>query len=201
MSDRDGIFAGSDPFEISKAWLQEATVFEPNDANAIALASVDEAGLPNVRIVLLKDIEADAFIFYTNYQSAKGRELIGSGQAAFVMHWKSLRRQIRVRGQIEKEDGAVSDAYYKSRPLGSKIGAWASQQSAPLKARQILKDQVDKANLEHGENPERPPHWGGFRLSPLEIEFWSDGEFRLHDRFVWRRRTLQSPWDVERISP
>jgi pyridoxamine 5'-phosphate oxidase len=201
MSDRDGIFAGSDPFEISKAWLQEATVFEPNDANAIALASVDEAGLPNVRIVLLKDIEADAFIFYTNYQSAKGRELIGSGQAAFVMHWKSLRRQIRVRGQIEKEDGAVSDAYYKSRPLGSKIGAWASQQSAPLKARQILKDQVDKANLEHGENPERPPHWGGFRLYPLEIEFWSDGEFRLHDRFVWRRRTLQSPWDVERISP
>ena len=201
MSDRDGIFAGSDPFEISKAWLQEATVFEPNDANAIALASVDETGLPNVRIVLLKDIEADAFIFYTNYQSAKGRELIGSGQAAFVMHWKSLRRQIRVRGQIEKEDGAVSDAYYKSRPLGSKIGAWASQQSAPLKARQILKDQVDKANLEHGENPERPPHWGGFRLSPLEIEFWSDGEFRLHDRFVWRRRTLQSPWDVGRISP
>ena len=201
MSDRDGIFAGSDPFEISKAWLQEATVFEPNDANAIALASVDETGLPNVRIVLLKDIEADAFIFYTNYQSAKGRELIGSGQAAFVMHWKSLRRQIRVRGQIEKEDGAVSDAYYKSRPLGSKIGAWASQQSASLKTRQILKDQVDKANLEHGENPERPPHWGGFRLSPLEIEFWSDGEFRLHDRFVWKRRTLKSSWDVGRISP
>jgi pyridoxamine 5'-phosphate oxidase len=201
MSDRDGIFAGSDPFEISKAWLREATDSETDDANAIALASVDETGLPNVRIVLLKNIEANAFVFYTNYQSAKGRELITSGQAAFVMHWKSLRRQIRVRGQIEKEDGTLADGYYKSRPLGSRIGAWASQQSAPLKTRQILKDQVEKATLEHGENPERPPHWGGFRLFPVEIEFWSDAEFRLHDRFVWRRKTQHSSWDITRISP
>ena len=201
MNDSGGIFEGDDPFVISKAWLKEATASEPNDANAIALASVDETGLPNVRIVLLKDIEADAFVFYTNYQSAKGRELIASGQAAFVMHWKSLRRQIRVRGQIEKEDGAVADAYYKSRPLRSRIGAWASQQSAPLKTRQILKDQVDKASLEHGENPERPSHWGGFRLFPLEIEFWSNGEFRLHDRFVWRRRSLTVPWNIVRLSP
>mgnify|MGYP001261294020 CR=1 FL=1 len=201
MSDRDGIFEGSDPFEISKAWLKEATCSESNDPNAIALASVDDTGLPNVRIVLLKSIEDDAFVFYTNYRSTKGRELFASGQAAFVMHWKSLRRQIRVRGKIKKEDGAIADAYYKSRPLGSRIGAWASQQSAPLKTRQVLKDQVNKVTLEHGENPERPPHWGGFRLSPVEIEFWSDGEFRLHDRFVWRRRTLNAPWDITRLSP
>lgn len=201
MNDRDGIFAGSDPFEISRSWLKEATVSEPNDANAIALASVDETGLPNVRIVLLKHIEADTFVFYTNYQSAKGRELIASGQAAFVLHWKSLRRQIRVRGRVEKDDGAVADAYYNSRPLGSRIGAWASKQSAPLETRQALIDQVDRSNIEHGEHPERPPHWGGFRLYPQEIEFWSDGEFRLHDRFVWTRNDLKSSWEIARLSP
>ena len=155
MSDRGGIFAGNDPFEISKIWLQEANVLEPNDANAIALASVDEAGLPNVRIVLLKDIEVDAFVFYTNYKSSKGRELIATRKAAFVMHWKSLRRQIRVRGQIEKEEGPIPDSYYKSRPLGSRIGAWASQQSTPIKTRQTLIDQVDRAKIKHGTNPQR----------------------------------------------
>ena len=201
MSDRDGIFAGNDPFEISKGWLQEADVLEPNDANAVALASVDEAGLPNVRVVLLKDIEVDAFVFYTNYKSSKGRELIATRKAAFVMHWKSLRRQIRVRGQIEKEEGPIADTYYKSRPLGSRIGAWASQQSAPIKTRQTLIDQVDKANIKHGNNPQRPPYWGGFRLSPLEIEFWSDGEYRLHNRFVWKRMSLQEPWVISRLSP
>ena len=201
MSDRGGIFAGNDPFEISKIWLQEANVLEPNDANAIALASVDEAGLPNVRIVLLKDIEVDAFVFYTNYKSSKGRELITTRKAAFVMHWKSLRRQIRVRGQIEKEEGPIADSYYKSRPLGSRIGAWASQQSAPIKTRQTLLDQVDKAKIKHGTKPQRPPYWGGFRLSPLEIEFWSDGEFRLHNRFVWKRMSLHEAWDISRLSP
>ena len=201
MSDRDGIFAGNDPFEISKGWLQEADVLEPNDANAVALASVDEAGLPNVRVVLLKDIEVDAFVFYTNYKSSKGRELIATRKAAFVMHWKSLRRQIRVRGQIEKEEGPIADTYYKSRPLGSRIGAWASRQSAPIKTRQTLIDQVDKANIKHGNNPQRPPYWGGFRLSPLEIEFWSDGEYRLHNRFVWKRMSLQEPWVISRLSP
>lgn len=201
MSDRGGIFAGNDPFEISKIWLQEANVLEPNDANAIALASVDEAGLPNVRIVLLKDIEVDAFVFYTNYKSSKGRELIATRKAAFVMHWKSLRRQIRVRGQIEKEEGPIADSYYKSRPLGSRIGAWASQQSAPIKTRQTLIDQVDKAKIKHGTKPQRPPYWGGFRLSPLEIEFWSDGEFRLHNRFVWKRMSLHEAWDISRLSP
>ena len=201
MSDRGGIFAGNDPFEISKIWLQEANVLEPNDANAIALASVDEAGMPNVRIVLLKDIEVDAFVFYTNYKSSKGRELIATRKAAFVMHWKSLRRQIRVRGQIEKEEGPIADSYYKSRPLGSRIGAWASQQSTPIKTRQTLIDQVDKAEIKHGTNPQRPPYWGGFRLSPLEIEFWSDGEFRLHNRFVWKRMSLHEAWDISRLSP
>ena len=201
MSDRGGIFAGNDPFEISKIWLQEANVLEPNDANAIALASVDEAGLPNVRIVLLKDIEVDAFVFYTNYKSSKGRELIATRKAAFVMHWKSLRRQIRVRGQIEKEEGPIADSYYKSRPLGSRIGAWASQQSAPIKTRQTLMDQVDKAKIKHGTKPQRPPFWGGFRLSPLEIEFWSDGEFRLHNRFVWKRMSLHEAWNISRLSP
>ena len=174
---------------------------EPNDANAIALASVDQYGLPNVRIVLLKDIEVDAFVFYTNYKSSKGRELIASGKAAFVIHWKSLRRQIRVRGEIEKEEGPIADAYYKSRPLGSRLGAWASQQSTQIKTRQTLKDQFDSANKQHGKNPKRPPHWGGFRLFPFEIEFWSDGEFRLHDRFVWKRSDLQEAWDISRLSP
>ncbi len=201
MADRSGIFAGDDPFALVRAWLDEAREAEPNDPDAIALASVDADGLPNVRMVLLRGLEPDAFLFYTNYESAKGRELLASGKAAFVLHWKSLRRQIRVRGPVEKEDGEVADAYYASRPLGSRIGAWASQQSRSLTSKAALVAAAAKAGVMHGTSPERPPYWGGFRLRPLEIEFWADGEFRLHDRFRWRRDKVSDAWDIQRLYP
>ncbi len=198
---RKGIFAGQDPFEIVRRWKDEATQTEPSDPDAIALATVDADGLPNVRMVLLRGIEPDAFVFYTNYGSAKGQELIASGKAAFVMHWKSLRRQVRVRGLVEKEDGATADAYYAGRALQSRLGAWASRQSQPLKSRAALMAEVAKAGVTHGTAPVRPPFWGGFRIRPLEIEFWADGEFRLHDRFRWRRNSPSGDWTVSRLNP
>lgn len=201
MSDRGGIFAGEDPFAIARAWLAEAEQTEVNDPNAIALSTVDEDGLPNARMVLLKDIEADAFVFYTNYGSAKGRELAATGKAAFVMHWKSLRRQVRARGLIEREEGPQADEYYMSRSLKSRLGAWASRQSEPLSSRAALMAEVAKVTAEHGMNPKRPPFWGGFRLRPVEIEFWADGAFRLHDRFKWSRQGLDAPWRCERLNP
>jgi len=199
--ERQGIFAGDDPFELARAWLAEAAEQEIADPNAIALASVDEVGMPNVRIVLLKAIEDDAFVFYTNYESAKGVELTTTPRAAFTMHWKTLKRQVRARGLVEREDGATADAYYRSRALQSRLGAWASRQSRPLASRQALMADVAKAALRHGTDPDRPPHWGGFRLRPLEMEFWADGAFRLHDRFRWRREALDAPWTVERLAP
>ena len=199
--DRSGIFAGDDPFAIARDWLAAATVQEPNDPNAIALGTVDGDGLPNVRMVLLKDIEADAFVFYTNYTSRKGREIEASGKAAFVLHWKSLRRQIRVRGLTEREDGPAADAYYASRSLKSRLGAWASAQSQPLSSRVALMADVAKVTVLQGPNPARPPFWGGIRITPLEIEFWADGDFRLHDRFRWQRATLGQPWAIERLNP
>ena len=201
MSDRSGIFAGEDPFAIARAWLGEAEASEPNDPNAIALASVDAEGLPNVRMVLLKDIEDAAFVFYTNYGSAKGQELTQSGKAAFVMHWKSLRRQIRVRGSVTREEGPQADAYYNSRSLQSRLGAWASQQSQPLSSRGALMADVAKITVTQGPTPKRPPFWGGFRIDPVEIEFWADGAFRLHDRFRWTRKSAKDAWDVQRLNP
>jgi pyridoxamine 5'-phosphate oxidase len=201
MSDRSGIFAGEDPFAIARAWLGEAEASEPNDPNAIALASVDADGLPNVRMVLLKDIEDAAFVFYTNYGSAKGQELTQSGKAAFVMHWKSLRRQIRVRGTVTREEGPQADAYYNSRSLQSRLGAWASQQSQPLSSRGALMADVAKITVTQGPTPKRPPFWGGFRIDPVEIEFWADGAFRLHDRFRWTRKSAKDAWDVQRLNP
>ena len=201
MEKRTGIFAGDDPFQIASSWLQEAEKSEINDHNAIALATVDSQGLPNARMVLLKDIEANAFIFYTNYNSQKGQEIINAGKVAFVIHWKSLRRQIRVRGLVEKEDGSIADDYFASRSLQSRIGAWASPQSEPLESRQQLMKEVAKQTALKGIDPKRPPHWGGFRVLPLEIEFWSDGAFRLHDRFQWCRKEIFSPWSVQRLAP
>lgn len=201
MSGRDGIFAGDDPFALTRAWMDTAAPAELANSDAMALATVDEDGLPNVRIVLLRGIEADAFVFFTNYDSAKGRELTGAGKAAFVLHWKSIKRQVRVRGIVEKEDGAVADAYYAGRPLQSRLGAWASRQSQPLSSRAALIAEVAKMGVTHGINPKRPPHWGGFRIRPLEMEFWADGEFRLHDRFRWRRATLTDKWEVQRLNP
>ncbi|MBL3562779.1 pyridoxal 5'-phosphate synthase, partial [Rhodovulum sulfidophilum] len=164
MTEREGIFAGDDPFAIARSWLAEAEKTEPNDPNAIALATVDGQGLPNVRMVLLKEIEADAFMFYTNYESAKAGEIVLTNKAAFVLHWKSLRRQVRVRGITEKEEGEKADAYYASRALQSRLGAWASRQSRPLASRGELMAEVAMVTARRGVAPARPPFWGGFRI-------------------------------------
>ncbi|MGB7243094.1 MAG: pyridoxamine 5'-phosphate oxidase [Sulfitobacter sp.] len=201
MDKRDGKFAGDDPFEIARSWLAEAAKTEINDANAIALSTVDRDGMPNARMVLLKEIGTDTFIFYTNYDSAKARELDAAKKVAFVMHWKSTRRQIRVRGIVAKEEGPKADEYYRSRSLKSRLGAWASKQSKPLSSRAALIAEVAKMTAIHGPNPKRPPFWGGYQITPLEIEFWADGEFRLHDRFVWRRDDPATAWTVQRLNP
>jgi pyridoxamine 5'-phosphate oxidase len=201
VADRSGIFAGDDPFAIARAWLSEAEGAEPNDAGAMALATVDPEGLPNARMVLLKEIEADAFVFYTNYESVKAGELDGAGKAAFVVHWKSLRRQVRARGTVAREDGPLADAYFRSRGLQSRLGAWASKQSRPLGSRAQLMAEVAKVAALKGLDPPRPPFWGGYRLTPVEIEFWADGAHRLHDRFRWTRAAPGAPWEVVRLSP
>ncbi|WP_112309733.1 pyridoxamine 5'-phosphate oxidase [Pseudogemmobacter bohemicus] len=211
--ERTGIFKGDDPFAIARSWLEEAAAVEPNDPNAIALATVDETGLPDVRMVLLKEIAAESFVFYTNYTSVKGQEIAASGKAAFVMHWKSLRRQIRVRGTVTREEGQVADEYYRSRSLTSRLGAWASRQSQPLSSREALMAEVAKVTVTKGPIPARPPFWGGFRIAPVEIEFWADGAFRLHDRFRWSRigggdvegvervKNATGEWTVLRLNP
>lgn len=201
MTERSGIFAGDDPFALAQSWLQEAEQTEVNDPNAIALATTGADGLPNVRMVLLKEIEPDAFVFFTNYGSMKGREIEASGKAAFVLHWKSLRRQIRVRGLVEREEGPQADEYFASRSLKSRLGAWASDQSQPLASRAALMAKVAKVTAEQGMSPSRPPFWGGYRIRPLEIEFWADGAFRLHDRFRWQRENLENSWRIERLNP
>ncbi len=204
MTDRTGIFAGDDPFDITRAWLAEAETSEINDPNAIALSTVDAEGMPDTRMVLLKDIDGQgpdgSFVFYTNYDSAKGRQISATGKASFVMHWKSLRRQIRVRGTVTREEGPQADAYYASRALKSRLGAWASPQSQPLEDRATLVAAVAKMSLKHGTNPVRPPFWGGFRITPTQIEFWADGAFRLHDRFVWVRQA-EDCWKITRLAP
>ena len=201
MADRSGIFAGDDPFELAHAWLAEAKETEINDANAAALATVDERGLPNVRMVLLKAIEDGGFVFYTNYESQKGREITASGNAAMNLHWKSLRRQIRVRGTVKRTSRATSDTYYNSRALGSRIGAWASKQSQPLENKTQLIKSVAVETARHGTAPNRPDTWGGFFITPCEIEFWADAAFRLHDRFKWVRDSASNIWSVERLNP
>ncbi len=201
MSDRDGIFAGDDPFVIARHWLAEAEMTEINDPNAIAVATVDGEGMPNVRMVLLKEIEDNAFVFYTNYGSVKAQEIEQAGKAAFVMHWKSLRRQIRVRGTVTREEGPKADDYYNSRSLKSRLGAWASHQSQPLASRAHLMAEVAKVTTTQGPNPKRPPFWGGFRILPYEIEFWADGAFRLHDRYRWVRSAENHAWQVTRLNP
>ena len=191
-----------DPFDTFAAWFEEAKTAEINDPNGMALATVDEAGLPNVRMVLLKGADRDGFVFYTNYESAKGRELLASRKAALLFHWKSLRRQVRVRGPVETVSEAEADAYFASRPRGSRIGAWASAQSRPLDSRLALEKRVAEyaARFGIGEIP-RPPYWSGFRLTPLEIEFWRDGKFRLHERLVHRRPAVDAVWTKERLYP
>lgn len=201
MSDRDGKFEGDDPIAIVQRWLAEAEVSEPNDPNAMALSTVDADGMPNARMVLLKDIEDDAFVFYTNYDSAKGGELATNAKAAFVMHWKSLRRQVRVRGTVTREDGPQADDYFNSRNLKSRIGAIASRQSQPLTSRGSLIAEAAKVAAKEGLSPNRPDYWGGFRITPIEIEFWADGDFRLHDRFRWTKVEPSGLWNVARLYP
>jgi pyridoxamine 5'-phosphate oxidase len=207
-SGRGGIFAGEDPFALAQAWLTEAATREPEDPNAIALATADEGGMPNLRMVLLKEIElprdggAGGFVFYTNFEGAKGRELAANPQAALCLHWKSLRRQVRARGPVERVSDAQADAYYRSRSLQSRLGAWASAQSRPLASRGALMAKVARQGARHGADPARPPHWGGFRIRPVEMEFWADGAFRLHDRFRWEAAAPGcGPWQVTRLNP
>ncbi|TPP10186.1 pyridoxamine 5'-phosphate oxidase [Rhizobium glycinendophyticum] len=178
----------NEPFALFATWLKDAEASEINDPNAVALATVDADGLPNVRMVLLKGYDSRGFVFYTNFESQKGQEILGQKKAAMCFHWKSLRRQIRLRGEVEVVSDAEADEYYQSRPLGSRIGAWASKQSRPLEGRFALEKAVAEYTAKYAlGNVPRPPHWSGFRIIPKSIEFWHDRKFRLHDRIEFRR--------------
>lgn len=193
--------AGS-PFEIFTEWLALATKKELNDPNAVAIASVDENGLPDVRMVLLKDFDENGFVFYTNFESAKGKQLLGAKKGAMVFHWKSIRRQVRVRGNIEIVSDAEADAYFNSRARDSQIGAWASLQSQKMDNLGVLVKRVAEFGLKFGLGKvPRPPHWSGFRLVPTRIEFWRDRAFRLHERVEYTRENAQSPWKINRQFP
>lgn len=194
---------GNNPFDLLDEWMKEAEKTEINDPNAVALATVSDDGWPSVRMVLMKGRDEQSIHFYTNYTSRKAAELDSLGRAAMSFHWKSLRRQLRLVGRIERLADDISDAYYNSRPYGSRIGAWASQQSQPLASRDELSGRVKALEAEYPEAPPRPPFWGGYRLIPHEIEFWQDGESRLHDRFRFTKpvNDLSGSWQVQRLYP
>jgi pyridoxamine 5'-phosphate oxidase len=199
--------AAAEPFALFETWFAEAQVHEPNDANAMALATVDASGMPNVRMVLLKGVDAVAhaergFVFYTNFESAKGVELLASRKGALCFHWKSLRRQVRVRGSVSVVSDAEADAYFATRARGSRLGAWASQQSRPLESRFALEKAVAVVTARYplGEIP-RPPYWSGFRVTPVEMEFWHDRPFRLHERIQFQRAGSDGPWTKQRLYP
>ncbi len=191
-----------DPFAVFEEWFALAQQSEPNDPHAMALASADANGLPDVRMVLLNRRDARGICFFTNFESDKGRQLLSNPQAAMVMHWKSLRRQVRMRGPVEQVSEAEADEYFASRARGSRIASATSKQSRPLSSRQQMMDEVASltAMVGEGDMP-RPPHWSGFRLVPLSIEFWKDGEFRLHDRIRFTRTDLGSQWESARLYP
>lgn len=193
----------SEPFSLFADWLGEAEASEPNDPNAMALATVDADGLPDLRMVLLKDYDEAGFVFYTNFESAKGRELLSHPKAALLFHWKTLRRQVRVRGPVEVVTDAEADAYFATRARQSRLGAWASQQSRPLESRFALEKAAAAMALKYplGDIP-RPPYWSGFRIRPVAIEFWKDGAFRLHDRVLFRREAPgEGEWSKDRLYP
>jgi pyridoxamine 5'-phosphate oxidase len=198
-----GDFAkSSDPLALFGDWMAEAREHEPNDPNAMSLASVDSDGMPNLRIVLLKGADEAGFVFFTNQQSAKGEELAASAKAALCFHWKSLRRQVRVRGPVEVVSDQEADAYFATRPRGSQLGAWASQQSRELESREALEKAVAEATARFGEGDiPRPAHWSGYRVLPLEVEFWHDWPFRLHERVAFRRANASQPWTKTRLYP
>ena len=195
--------AATDPFALFASWLKEAEASEINDPNGMALATVDPDGLPDVRMVLMKDFDEAGIVFYTNYGSAKGQELLANPKAAALFHWKSLRRQVRVRGPVEQVTDAEADAYFATRARHSRLGAWASKQSQPLESRFALEKSVAAfaAKYAIGEIP-RPAYWSGFRIRPIQIEFWKDGAFRLHDRVVFKREAPgEGEWSRERLYP
>ena len=203
-----GDFAeAAEPFALFDAWFSDATRHEPNDPSAMALATVDAAGRPNVRMVLLKSVDpaghtARGFVFFTNYESAKGRELVATPYAALDFYWKSLHRQVRVRGPVMPTSAAEADAYFATRPRSAQIGAWASQQSQPLESRFALEKAfaAQAAKYLIGAVP-RPPHWSGFRVTPLEIEFWHSRLSRLHERIIFKREAAGGDWVKTRLYP
>ena len=204
MSGFDEIFdaPAADPMAVFDAWLSQAAASEPNDPNAMSLATVDGDGMPNARMVLLKGHDQRGFVFYTNLNSQKGAELNDNARAALCFHWKSLHRQVRVQGPTSRVDEQEADAYFASRGRDSRIGAWASQQSRPVADRAALEAAVDEATARFGDGEvPRPPHWSGTRITPLRIEFWRDGAHRLHDRVVYRRARAEDDWQTERLYP
>ncbi len=192
----------SDPLELFTAWYAEAEKSEPNDPSALSLATVGPDGTPSVRMVLLKGFDASGFVFYTNQQSRKGEHLLAHPKAAMLFHWKSLRRQVRLEGPVAPTTAEEADEYFATRQRGSQIGAWASDQSRPLESRFALEKRVAEYAARHviGKVP-RPSHWSGFRLTPLLIEFWQDGAFRLHDRLEYRRPSAGAPWATRTLYP
>lgn len=199
---KNGDLNVTQPMKIFSEWLRQAEESEPNDPTAMALATVDEAGMPNCRMVLMRRYDDRGIVFFTNFESAKGLELLGNGKASACFHWKSLRKSVRFRGTVEVVADAEADDYFNSRPRGSRIGAWASRQSRPLESRFALEKEVARYAAKFGTGAiPRPEYWSGFRLCPLSIEFWSDGKFRLHDRRQFSRDRLDGDWDLTRLYP
>ncbi|HEY1878096.1 MAG TPA: pyridoxamine 5'-phosphate oxidase [Rhizomicrobium sp.] len=200
--DDGGIAPRDDPFMLFRSWMTEAEASEPSDPNAMALATADEGGFPNVRMVLLKGADRNGFVFYSNAESIKGDELARNPRAAISFHWKSLRKAVRAQGTVAQVSDAEADAYFATRPKDSQIGAWASPQSRPMEGRFVFEKAIAEYAVKYAlTKVPRPPHWTGWRITPLRIEFWRDRPFRLHDRLVYVRRGADSPWRTERLYP